>query len=174
MASLLAPQIDVIETLDPADEGTVAAMFEALDAVPQDALLHVVTPSGAQIEISAGVRHFLEALHREMARGHTVVLASAAEQEVSTGAAAELLGVSRPHVVTLIDRGILHARKVRAGDRSHRRLRISDVLAYKRQVATAGAALLVMDADAEDLEALDRAVPPRAGDGMDDVHPGTR
>jgi excisionase family DNA binding protein len=50
-----------------------------------------------------------------------------AAAELTTSQAAAVLGVSRPTVVRLIDAGKLRARRVG----SHRRLALSDVIAYR-------------------------------------------
>jgi excisionase family DNA binding protein len=52
---------------------------------------------------------------------------------LTTGQAADLLGVSRPTVVALVQDGRLPATLVG----THRRLRLSDVLAYREQQSTA-------------------------------------
>lgn len=49
-------------------------------------------------------------------------------QELTTQAAANLLGVSRPHVVKLIEEGKLPCHKVGA----HRRIRMKDLLEFQR------------------------------------------
>jgi 3,4-dihydroxy 2-butanone 4-phosphate synthase/GTP cyclohydrolase II len=70
-------------------------------------------------------RLLLEILN-QMARGH-VVTVSAIEAELTTQQAAELLGVSRPHLVKLLETGQLPFRKVGA----HRRVKFSDLTAFR-------------------------------------------
>ena len=52
------------------------------------------------------------------------------EDELTTGQAADLLGVTRPTVVAMIDKGLLPAQRVS----THRKLKTSDVLAFRERV----------------------------------------
>jgi len=76
-------------------------------------------------------RHFttliLELL-AEVAQGHSVSV-SAEDEELTTSEAAELLNVSRPHLVKLLEEGKIPFRKVG----THRRVRRKDVLRYKQK-----------------------------------------
>ncbi len=68
--------------------------------------------------------------------------------EITIGEAADLLHVSRPFVVGLIDKGELPARIIGA----HQRVQLEDVLAYKRKCkANARTALKEMIAISQEL-----------------------
>ena len=68
----------------------------------------------------------LEALS-QMARGN-VVAVTPIEAELTTQQAAELLGVSRPHLVKLLESGAIAHRKVGA----HRRVSVQDLALYRK------------------------------------------
>jgi len=88
----------------------------------------VVLPDDA----SRAVRSLL----RDLASGVPVHVIPT-DAELTTQQAADLLGLSRTYVVRLIDQGLLAAHMVG----THRRLRASDVLAYREQRAATLAAL---------------------------------
>jgi excisionase family DNA binding protein len=144
----------LLDALDPAaervDREAARNAAERLRRTSDQAELVVRTRSGETVTLPHGFAQLVASMLEEVAEGHTVALVSEAE-EVSTSAAAEFLGVSRPHVVKLIDSGLLPCRM--AG--SHRRVRMTDLAAYKRSVERRRALLDEIAAEAQELGLYD-------------------
>ncbi|CAM4447635.1 excisionase family DNA-binding protein [Deinococcus marmoris] len=77
-------------------------------------------------DLPTGTRSLLETILQEVAQGHAVQVVPV-QAELGTQDAADLLGVSRPHLVKLLDDGALASWKVG----THRRVRLDDLLVYR-------------------------------------------
>ena len=89
----------------------------------------VVLPGGPDqepVEVPASVvKVVADALDHVQRGEHVRVIAD--DEEITTQQAADLLNVSRPYLVGLVDRGAIPSRKVGA----RRRLKLADVLLYR-------------------------------------------
>jgi excisionase family DNA binding protein len=87
-----------------------------------------IEQSGFLFEMPAVLAKAVRLLMSELGRGHGVAIVPYG-RELTTQQAADLLGVSRPFLIQLVDRGDLTA--VMVG--THRRIALDDVLRYKEQ-----------------------------------------
>jgi excisionase family DNA binding protein len=84
-------------------------------------------PGGQRVELPESIYRLLKSIVSNMEQGRTFTLVPE-QTHLTTQKAADLLGVSRPHIVKLLDLGEIPSHK--AG--SHRRVYLTDVLAYAK------------------------------------------
>ncbi|HEU4559877.1 MAG TPA: helix-turn-helix domain-containing protein [Longimicrobium sp.] len=104
---------------------------EVLSAAARDAATTEArdTVTLEEVELPVSVVHALVRILDELAEGRDVAVLSEGEGgEVTTSQAAELLGMSRPTLINLLEAGEIPFRKVG----THRRMALADVLAYRR------------------------------------------
>lgn len=112
------------------DEGSrVEALHVALELVPpMPTPARLIAPGGTQLEIPPSVHQVLTRVVHELAQGNAVAVMPVHAQ-LTTQQAADLLGVSRPYLVDLLEHGAIPF--ARPG--KHRRLMLADLIEYKRQ-----------------------------------------
>jgi excisionase family DNA binding protein len=134
----------------------LAAHSERHGASPTPRYLLAGDAEGEQIELPATVYRVLVQVVDALAAGKAVTV-TPTEPQLTTQQVADLLGVSRPTVVRLIDSGELQAE--RNGNR--RRVLLSDALAYRerrraRQYAMLAATAVDIDDEDNPAEVIQR------------------
>lgn len=82
-----------------------------------------------RIKLPLNALKLLAEVLKAMSEGNPISIVPVAA-EMTTQAAADIIGCSRPHLVKLLEEGMIPFSKVGR----HRRVRIEDVVAYKKQM----------------------------------------
>ncbi len=103
-----------------------AKQFRALRRLAQNSSAKLVEKGGESMAIPTSIRTLIAEIARNMEAGKAVSVV-AEHQELTTQRAANILGVSRPYLVRMVEDGKLAFHIVG----SHRRVYLSDLLEYK-------------------------------------------
>jgi excisionase family DNA binding protein len=126
-ASLLG---DAVRVEPSADERASATLLADAIGAPTERALSLLLDDGSTVPLSRGLINLLRASIGELAGGHAVTVLPS-ETELTPAEAAELLGLSRPFVVRLLDGGEIPSHHL--PNSRHRRIKLSDVLAFQTQ-----------------------------------------
>jgi excisionase family DNA binding protein len=116
----------------PNEEQQVHRLSAALQkngaAEDGDEIARLISPSGDELELPASIYEILVRVVREMDRGNGITIMPV-HAELTTQQAAELLNVSRPYLVKLLEEKAIPFHMVGR----HRRVRVHDLLDYKER-----------------------------------------
>lgn len=110
-------------------------------------------PMGENLSIPEPLYQLLKDAVTNLAQGRSLVLIPE-EQQLTTQEAGELLGVSRPYLIRLLDAGEIPYSLVGR----HRRIQMSDLVEYAKRRVARRAALDKMARDAYDAGLYDRTI----------------
>jgi excisionase family DNA binding protein len=119
----------------------------------------LVGPQGERATLPAPLYNLLKDIVRSLEKGRSVVVMPE-DQQLTTQRAAELLGMSRPYLIQLLDAGEMPYHLIG----KHRRIALHDILAYaKRRSESRRTALDKMARDAFEAGLYDNATIPEGG-----------
>jgi excisionase family DNA binding protein len=143
-------------TVLPPDE-SLEDLAERFGAFGQEPVTKVIGPNGEEIVLPAQVFEALRDIVQLMAQGRAVTIAPV-HQRLTTQEAADLLGISRPTLVKLLESGEIAFEQ----PGRHRRVRLVDVLEYRdRRSAQRRDALDRMVEIADESGMYDRTAEPK-------------
>lgn len=124
-----AASFDTDPVVASADEAHLVALLRAALEEPAApaSVARLLSTGREPVELPRSVYELLVRVVRELAHGNAVTVLPV-HAELTTQGAADLLNVSRPYLIGLLDDHVLPCTRT-AGN--HRRLRLADVLAFK-------------------------------------------
>ncbi|MBB5954446.1 excisionase family DNA binding protein [Saccharothrix tamanrassetensis] len=120
--------------LPPARPESSSALAALLAGLRQDKAI-LVAPDGSRLELPAEVFEVIRDVVQAMSQGLAITVAPR-HTVLTTSEAAQVLGVSRPTLVRLLEAGEIPYEK----PNRHRRVLLADLLAYQERVRRARAA----------------------------------
>jgi excisionase family DNA binding protein len=138
---------ETVVRAEPSELDQIGALRDQMEAMLQGPQTYLLGPDGERIELPPSAVEALKAVIDALMRGQSVTLISQ-DKELTSQGAADMLHVSRPHLIKLLDRGEIPFHLVG----THRRIRLEDVLAYQeRRDAERDAALRELTRLSEEL-----------------------
>jgi excisionase family DNA binding protein len=111
-------------TMQPSEEREIRELHRMLNlGTPA-----LVGPKEERLNLPESVYHLLKSVVANMMRGRVIVL-TPQNDRLTTQAAANFLGFSRPHLIKLLDSGTIPFERVG----QHRRILMKDLLTYQRK-----------------------------------------
>jgi excisionase family DNA binding protein len=121
--------VEAVVHADPAEADRFTVLRDQIDSVVRGPEApYLLGLDGARIELPDSAFEALRLLIEMLARGDSITLVPHGK-ELTSQRAADMLRVSRPHLIKLLDRGEFPFHRVG----THRRIRIEDVLAYRER-----------------------------------------
>ena len=128
MAAVLELEQDLVQASE-AEKAAIQQLEVLLaQSMPEDVHARLAGPKGESVPIPLSVYSLLRRVVHELAQGHAVTLMPI-EKELTTQQAADLLNVSRPFLVKVLESGQIPFHTVG----KHRRLYLADLLEYRRR-----------------------------------------
>lgn len=105
------------------------SLVSSIGLLQNDLPVIEIADTGRKIRIPVSVLRLLVQILKEISQGNPVTVVPEAT-EITTQAASEVLGCSRPHVVRLLEEGKIPYTKVG----KHRRIRYDDLMSFKKKM----------------------------------------
>jgi excisionase family DNA binding protein len=125
------PQADNLLRAAPDEADALRALLRQIEEILRSRRVpRLLGPDDETVEIPASALHGLKRLVEGLASDQAVTVVPHTK-ELTTQEAADLLHVSRPHLVKLLDDGVIPHHRVG----THRRVDVADVLAHRERRA---------------------------------------
>src|SRR5580700_4634890 len=108
------------------EKTALSSMEEVLENT--HTILKLVGPHGIAIELPPSIFHVLQQIVHPLLHGQAITIVPL-NKELTTQEAADILNVSRPYLIKVLEQGELPFTMVG----THRRIRFSDLMEYKRR-----------------------------------------